>query len=104
MRMLAKLTLGTLLLTGAISAAAITPADARVYVGVGGGPYGAYWGGCYYGDPYDCYPGYYGGYDGPAFGFGWRGGHRGGGGFQGGAGHGGGGFHGDGGGHSGGHR
>jgi hypothetical protein len=49
MEKVAKLTFGALLLTGAMSAALIAPADARVYVGVGsgvyGGPYGAYWGG-----------------------------------------------------------
>jgi hypothetical protein len=81
MKKLVKPALGALLLTVAVGAMAITPADARVYVGIGprvyGGPYGAYWGGCYYSDPYDCYPGYYGGYYGPAFGFGW-GGRRGG--------------------------
>jgi hypothetical protein len=107
MRKLAKVTFGALLLTGAMGAAMIAPANARVYVG--GGPYGPYWGGCYYGDPYDCYPGYYGGYYGPAFGFGFgwgRGSGRfhGGGGFHGGGFHGGGGHGGGGGGHGGGHR
>ena len=38
MRKLAKVTFGAFLLTGAMSAAMIAPANARVYVG--GGPYG----------------------------------------------------------------
>jgi len=103
-----KLALGALMITGAIGAAA-TSADARVYVGVGGGPYygGPY--GCYYNDPYYC-GGY--GYYGPAVGFGWGGGwggrgyYGGGHGFHGGGGHGGGGHGGGGhgGGGGGGHR
>lgn len=103
MKKFAKVALGAVMLAGAATAVASSPADARVVVGVGigapgyyGGPY---YGGCYrYYDPYYCGyygPAYYGGYYGPGFAFGW-------GGWRGGGWHGGGGFHG-GGFHGGGH-
>jgi len=111
MKTFAKVALGALLLAGAATAVASSPADARVVVGLGfGGP--AYYGPAYYPryscdpysrrySPYRCGyygPAYYGGYYGPSyygpsigfsFGGGWgRGGwHGGGGGWHGGGHH-----------------
>jgi hypothetical protein len=95
MKKFAKVALGALLMAGAATAVASSPAEARVVVGLGfGGP--AYYPapGYYYScnpysrfyDPYRCdyYPPsyYYGGYYGPSvvfgFGDGWYGGYRGG--------------------------
>src|ERR1700754_1912974 len=83
MKKFAKVALSALILAGAATAVASSPADARVVVGVGvGGPgyYGGYYGrgyypSCYrYYDPYYCGggygPAYYGGYYGaPGIGF-----------------------------------
>ena len=118
MKNFVKVALGAVMLAGAVSAVAATPAEARVTVGIGiGGPgyYGGYYAPRYnscdrysrYYDPYRCdgyyEPAFYGpayyGYGGPSFAFSYGGGYRGGfhgggngGGFHGG-GHGGGGHH-----------
>lgn len=90
MKKFAKVALGALLMAGAATAVASSPAEARVVVGLGfGGP--AYYPapGYYYScnpysrfyDPYRCdyYPPsyYYGGYYGPSVVFGFGGGHGG---------------------------
>ena len=119
MKRFAKIALGALMLAGAATAVASSPADARVVVGFGfGGPgyYGGYYGPPYrpayscdpysrWYDPYRCdyyapsyyapsyYAPYYGGYYGPSvtfgFGGGWRGGRDHDGDFRGGRDHGG---------------
>ena len=108
MKKFAKVAFGALMLAGAATAVAATPADARVSIGIGfGGPvYGAPY--PYYAsyscdpysrwyDPYRCDRGYYsGGYYGPSVVFGgnfcggWHGGGYRGGNFHGGGFHGGG--------------
>ena len=97
MKRFAKVALGALMLPGAATAVASSPADARVVVGFGvGGPgyYGGYYGPAYrpayscdpysrWYDPYRCdyyapsyYAPYYGGYYGPSVSFGFGGGFR----------------------------
>ena len=107
MKKFAKVALGGLILAGAATAVASSPADARVVVGFGVGP--GYYGPAYYPriscdpysrwyDPYRCgyygpayYRGYYGpSYYGPSIGFSFGGGGWGHGGWHGGGWHGGG--------------